>query len=77
MRTKEYLKGILGALGAGEDSGVPTPVWDQERDLEAIYLALKNHVAPSVSAADNGKVLMVVEGAWAAATIPNASGVSF
>lgn len=32
---------------------------------------------PSVSATDNGKVLMVVDGAWSAATIPNASGVSF
>ena len=77
MRTQEYLKGILGALGAGEDNGVPEPVWDQERYLEAIYTALKEHVAPSVTAGDNGKVLMVVDGAWAAATIPNASGVSF
>lgn len=32
---------------------------------------------PSVSAADNGKVLQVVNGAWAAATIPSANGVNF
>lgn len=32
---------------------------------------------PSVSAADNGKVLRVVSGAWAAASLPSASGVSF
>lgn len=32
---------------------------------------------PSVTSSDNGKVLMVVNGAWAAATIPSASGVSF
>lgn len=32
---------------------------------------------PSVSAADNGKVLQVVNGAWAAAAIPSANGVNF
>ena len=32
---------------------------------------------PSVSASDNGKVLCVVNGAWAAAEILSASGVSF
>ena len=34
-------------------------------------------VLPSVTASDNGKVLQVVNGAWAAASIPSASGVSF
>ena len=32
---------------------------------------------PAVTASDNGKVLRVVSGAWAAAAIPAASGVSF
>ena len=32
---------------------------------------------PAVSASDNGKVLMVVSGAWAAASLPSANGVSF
>ena len=32
---------------------------------------------PSVTASDNGKVLQVVGGAWAAASLPSASGVSF
>lgn len=32
---------------------------------------------PTVSSVDNGKVLQVVNGAWAAATIPNANGVNF
>lgn len=32
---------------------------------------------PSVSASDNGKVLRVISGAWAAASLPSASGVSF
>lgn len=32
---------------------------------------------PTVTEADNGKVLRVVNGVWAAATIPNAEGVGF
>lgn len=32
---------------------------------------------PSVSAADNGKFLRVVNGAWAAATVPSAESNSF
>lgn len=33
--------------------------------------------AVAVTAADNGKFLRVVDGVWAAATVPNANGVSF
>lgn len=32
---------------------------------------------PTVTSADNGKVLQVVDGAWAVAVIPSANGVSF
>lgn len=32
---------------------------------------------PAVTASDNGKVMRVVNGAWAAAQLPSASGVSF
>ena len=32
---------------------------------------------PSVTASDNGKFLRVVNGAWAAITVPDANGVSF
>ncbi len=32
---------------------------------------------PAVTASDNGKFLRVVDGAWAATEIDNASGVSF
>ena len=32
---------------------------------------------PAVTSSDNGKVLRVVSGAWAAASLPSASGVSF
>lgn len=41
MREAEYLRGILGALGVGEDSGVPDPVWRQEEYLKALYDAVK------------------------------------
>lgn len=32
---------------------------------------------PAVTSSDNGKVLQVVNGAWAASSLPSASGVSF
>lgn len=32
---------------------------------------------PAVTTADNGKVLMVTNGKWAAGSIPSATGVSF
>ena len=32
---------------------------------------------PSVTASDNGKFLRVVNGAWAADTVPSANGVNF
>ena len=39
--------------------------------------AVTVHEVPAVTASDNGKFLRVVNGAWAAVAIPNASGVSF
>lgn len=36
-----------------------------------------NSGLPSVTAADNGKFLRVVAGAWAAASVPNANGGAF
>ena len=32
---------------------------------------------PTVTTSDNGKILQVVSGAWAAASLPSANGVSF
>lgn len=40
-------------------------------------LAIKANQLPSVTSSDNGKVLRVVNGAWAAVALPSASGVSF
>ena len=42
----------------------------------AVYTAV-NSVLPAVTSADNGKVLMVVNGEWALVSIPNANGVSY
>ena len=43
------------------------------------YIALKTDIPdiPAVTAADNGKFLRVVNGAWAAVEIANANGGSF
>lgn len=45
--------------------------------LTDLAAAVQSALLPAVTASDNDKVLMVVDGAWAAASIPNASGVSF
>lgn len=39
--------------------------------------AVTVHEVPTVTTSDNGKFLRVVNGAWAAAEVDNASGVSF
>lgn len=39
--------------------------------------AVTVHEVPAVTTTDNGKFLRVVNGAWAAATVDNANGVSF
>lgn len=41
MRIYDYMKGILGAMGVGEDVGVPEPSWRIEEYLKAIYDKLK------------------------------------
>ena len=39
--------------------------------------AVTVHEVPAVTTTDNGKFMRVVNGAWAAATVNNANGVSF
>ena len=39
--------------------------------------AVTVHEVPAVTASDNGKLLQVINGAWAAVAIPNANGGSF
>lgn len=55
-------------IDLGNVTGEQGPQGPAGKDAESI---------PDVSAADNGKFLRVVNGAWAAATVENANGVSF
>ena len=59
--------GQIAKITAVDDSGKPT-AW------EAVDIA---NSLPTVTASDNGKFLRVVNGAWAAAEIASAGGVSF
>ena len=62
----------------GTADTIPTKTSELENDSGFITASdLPNPELPSVTEADNGKVLRVVNGAWAADTIPNAEGVGF
>ena len=50
---------------------------DLARDVQTSLEKADNAVNVSVTTADNGKFLRVVNGVWAAATVDNANGVSF
>lgn len=50
---------------------------DLARDVQTSLGKADSAVNISVTAADNGKFLRVVNGVWAAATVDNANGVSF
>jgi hypothetical protein len=53
---------------AGILTRICTKLKDKFAPIEAI---------PAVTSSDNGKVLRVVNGEWAADSLPSASGVSF
>ena len=68
----------------GEATSASNPLlWDRMSFITFLYsdsswyvVAIDNPL-PTVTSSDNGKVLQVVNGAWAAASLPSASGVSF
>ena len=66
-QAKILVDGILEGDGAGNISAAET-VQAELLDVE---------VLPTVTTADNGKFLRVVNGVWAVAEVDNASGVSF
>lgn len=66
-QAKILVDGILEGDGAGNISAAET-VQAELLDIE---------VLPTVTTADNGKFLRVVNGVWAVAEVDNASGVSF
>lgn len=84
--SKSRAEGILQAIIDGSDaSQLPAPQSRAEALLLQVLQVIQNgggggsggSALPAVTTSDNGKVLRVVEGSWAAAALPNASGVSF
>ena len=67
--TVEALKGLYSALG-GNSANVAdeTLIPDMIKHIAALISSGGATVLPHVSSADNGKVLTVVNGAWAVAT---------
>lgn len=55
------------------------PITDPRSRFEEVINALvgAGGGVPAVTAADNGKVLMVVDGSWAAATIPDGNNIEY
>ena len=68
----------LNAIATGDASGIPpVPQTREEMYLDEIAKNGGGGGLPKVDAEDNGKVLRVVNGSWAAVQLPSASGVSF
>ena len=63
---------------AGSRGLVPAPAaGDQDKVLKGNGTWSNVEALPSVTSSDNGKILRVVNGVWAAATLSSANGVSF
>ena len=68
--TAEHSSNKVTALSAAStDTQYPS--------AKAVWDAVNDKLLPKVAAADNGKFLRVVNGAWSAETIPSANGGSF
>ena len=67
---------ISGGGGGDIHVGTEQPT-DPNIDLWIDPTGEASEILPSVSAADNGKFLRVVNGNWAAESVPNAEGVGF
>ena len=65
MTNIEALKKVYKALGGNEDNWDATTN-DRAIDLVASVCPDEDQVLPAVTAEDNGKILTVVDGAWAA-----------
>lgn len=64
---------ILNAIKTG------VPITDPRSRFEEVINALVGTGSglPAVTAADNGKILMVVNGSWAAAAIPDGNNIEY
>ena len=70
----EYI--MLTAINSLDIDTLPEPGSRMEAYLMALITKMGEGV-PSVTTANNGQFLRVVNGAWAAATVPNAEEASF
>lgn len=68
MTTVEALKSIFVALGGSADTFNAATIPEA---LAKIATVVPSVELPAVTAADNGKVLTVVEGAWTKAAVPS------
>lgn len=71
-----YYKGAKITSGVLKAGDIGVFIYSSYYHLIGIDKAI-DRLLPSVSSTDNGKVLRVVNGSWAAASLPSASGVSF
>lgn len=71
-----YYKGAKITAGVLKAGDIGVFIYSSYYHLIAIDKAI-DRLLPAVTSSDNGKVLRVVSGAWAAASLPSASGVSF
>jgi len=71
-----YYKGAKITAGVLKAGDIGVFIYSSYYHLIGIDKAI-DRLLPAVTSSDNGKVLRVVSGAWAAAELPSASGVSF
>ena len=73
LKSDMKLNNVANVLQYSESNPPPYPVTSVNGSTGAVTIA----ALPTVTASDNGKVLRVVSGAWAASSLPSANGVSF
>ena len=80
---EEYAYPVSATLLLNKELGDVMPAFLVGTGIEKVYVVNESEVAvnvsalPTVTAADNGKVLRVVDGKWEAVEIASAEGVSF
>ena len=63
---------VINVLTTSQYSSISSP-----SSSELYLITDDDGTLPAVTSSDNGKVLRVVNGAWAAVSLPSASGNSF
>ena len=71
----EYI--MLTAINSLDIGTLPEPSSRMEAYLMALITKMEKGGLPTVTTANNGQFLRVVNGAWAAATVPSAEEASF